>query len=65
MEKERTLQILKEAYQMEIEGAFYYDLLARNAKTTEAKESFFALVEEEVKHQEFLIEQIHAITEHG
>lgn len=65
MEKERTLQILKEAYQMEVEGAFYYDLLARNAKTKEAKETYFVMMEEEVKHQEFLMEQIHAISEYG
>ena len=65
MDKEKTLRILKEAYQMEGEGAFYYDLLAKNSKDSEAKESFFHLMEEEIKHQEFLIEQIHTITVTG
>jgi rubrerythrin len=65
LEKEKTLQILKGAYQMEVEGAFYYDLLARNSKDTKAKEAFFAMMEEEIKHQEFLMEQIQAVTENG
>lgn len=65
MEKEKTLQILKGAYQMEVEGAFYYDLLARNAKNTDAKEAFFVMMEEEIKHQEFLMEQIQAVGEQG
>lgn len=65
MEKEKTLQILKGAYQMEVEGAFYYDLLARNAKDTKAKETFFNMMTEEIKHQELLMDQIQAITEHG
>ena len=65
MDTEKTLRILKGAYEMEVEGAFYYDLLAKNSKDTESKESFFHLMEEEVRHQEFLIEQIQTLTETG
>jgi rubrerythrin len=65
MEKERTLQILKDAYQMEVEGAFYYDLLARNAVDVDAKEAYFVMMEEEIKHQEFLMEQIQALSTSG
>lgn len=65
MEKEKTLLILKGAYQMEVEGAFYYDLLARNAKDTKAKEAFFAMMEEEIKHQELLMGQIQAVSGSG
>jgi rubrerythrin len=65
MEKEKTLLILKGAYQMEVEGAFYYDLLARNTKDIKAKEAYFVMMEEEVKHQEILMEQIQAVSENG
>jgi len=65
MDTEKTLRILKGAYEMEVEGAFYYDLLAKNSKDVESKESFFHLMEEEVRHQEFLMEQIQTLTETG
>jgi len=65
MEKEKTLKILKGAYQMEVEGAFYYDMLARNAKDADTKETFFTMMEEEIKHQEFLMDQIRTVSEQG
>lgn len=58
MDIERSLKILKEAYLIEVEGYTFYKNIEKINISNETKELFKFLANEELKHQDYLINQI-------
>jgi len=52
--REQILEILREAYQIELDGYTFYAMTAEKASKPAVKELFQKLAEDEVQHQEFL-----------
>jgi rubrerythrin len=52
--REQILEILKKAYQIEVEGYTFYAMTAKQATKPAVKELFEKLAHDEVQHQNFL-----------
>ncbi len=52
--RDKILSILKEAYQVEINGYTFYSMTAKEAKNEATKELFDKLAKDEVEHQNYL-----------
>ena len=52
--REQILEILRKAYQIELDGYTFYAMTAEKANKPAVKELFQKLAEDEVQHQEFL-----------
>ena len=52
--REQILEILRKAYQIELDGYTFYAMTAEKASKPAVKELFQKLAEDEVQHQEFL-----------
>lgn len=53
-EREQILEILRKAYQIEVDGYTFYSMTAAQAKKPAVKELFERLAHDEVLHQNFL-----------
>jgi rubrerythrin len=53
-EREQILEILKKAYQIEVDGYTFYAMTAVQAKKPVVKELFEKLAHDEIQHQNFL-----------
>lgn len=53
-EREQILEILKKAYQIEVDGYTFYSMTAKQAAKPAVKELFEKLAHDEVQHQNFL-----------
>lgn len=53
-EREQILEILKKAYQIEVDGYTFYSMTATQATKPAVKELFEKLAHDEVQHQNFL-----------
>lgn len=53
-EREQILEILRKAYQIEVDGYTFYSMTAAQAKKPAVKELFEKLAHDEVQHQTFL-----------
>jgi rubrerythrin len=53
-EREQILEILRKAYQIEVDGYTFYSMTAAQAKKPAVKELFEKLAHDEVQHQNFL-----------
>jgi rubrerythrin len=52
--REQIVEILRKAYQIELDGYTFYAMTAEKASKPAVKELFQKLAEDEVQHQEFL-----------
>ena len=52
--REQILEILKKAYQIEVDGYTFYSMTAKQAAKPAVKELFEKLADDEVQHQHFL-----------
>jgi rubrerythrin len=52
--REQILEILRQAYQIEVDGYTFYSMTAAQAKKPAVKELFEKLAHDEVQHQNFL-----------
>jgi rubrerythrin len=53
-EREKVLEILRNAYQIEVDGYTFYSMTAEKATQSAVQELFTKLAEDEVQHQAFL-----------
>lgn len=53
-EKEKILEVLQSAYQIEVDGYTFYSMTAEKAQKPAVKELFEKLAQDEVQHQAFL-----------
>jgi rubrerythrin len=53
-EREQILEILRKAYQIEVDGYTFYSMTAAQATKSAVKELFEKLAHDEVQHQNFL-----------
>lgn len=65
MTKERMIEILRNAYQVEVEGELFYRHILAAIQSQEARDMFVYLAEQEALHKTYISEQIRRVAEGG
>jgi rubrerythrin len=63
--REQILDVLRKAYQIEVDGYTFYSMTADRAEKPAVRELFGKLAGDEVQHQAFLREVVKRYDEHG
>jgi rubrerythrin len=63
--REQVLEVLRRAYQIEVEGQTFYALCAHRAEKPAVRELFEKLAGDEVQHQVYLRQVLGKYAEHG
>jgi rubrerythrin len=61
MTKERMIEILRNAYQVEVEGELFYRHILATIQSREARDMFVYLAEQEALHKTYIAEQIRRV----